>query len=267
MSTADTAAPPPDRAAAETVLYQVRDGVAEITLNRPKASNAFDLETARGVSAALQCAATDEAAEVVLLRGEGRLFCGGGDLEAMSAAPDREAFVAELASAAHDGVRVISTLAKPVVAAVQGAAAGIGLSLVLGADLVVAGRSARFVTAYTSVGLTPDGGMSWLLPRAIGQRRASELILTSEPVDSERALVLGIASEICDDDQVLAAARAAAQRLRGRPSHAVGAARALVRNSWDRPLGDHLDHEAATIARMSATEETAALIDGFLGRG
>jgi 2-(1,2-epoxy-1,2-dihydrophenyl)acetyl-CoA isomerase len=251
----------------DVVRYDVRERIAEITLNRPDVSNAIDLGTARRLHEAILRAAADEEVGAVLLRGEGRLFCAGGDLAAMAAAPDRPAFVASLADAAHDSVRALDALSKPVVAAVQGAAAGVGFSLVLGADLVIAGESARFVTAYTTVGLTPDGGLSWLLPRIVGQRRAAELILTSRPVDAREAQVLGIVSEVTGDDGILDAARAAAAGLAARPTHALGAARRLVRSSWACSLGEHLDQEAATIARSSATEETAALITSFVNRG
>lgn len=247
------------------VEYAVRGRVAEVVLNRPESSNAVDLPTARGLADAIRLAGADAGVDVVLLRGRGERFCGGGDLAAMAAAPDRQGFLADLAAAAHEAVRAIDGLGKPVVAAVHGAAAGVGFSLVLGADVVVAGESARFVTAYTSVGLTPDGGMSWLLPRAIGQRRATELLLTSDPVSAARALDLGIASEVCPDQDVLARARERAISLAARPAHALGEARRLVRASWDRELTKHLDDEAATIARSSGEEVTVALIARFVG--
>lgn len=201
--------------------YAVRGRIAEIILSRPEASNAIDTAMARALADAFSRAGADDRVDVVLLRGRGQRFCGGGDLGAMAAAPDRQAFVAELAATAHDAVRAAEALRKPVVAAVQGAAAGIGFSLVLGADVVVLGQSTRLVTAYTSVGLTPDGGMSWLLPRVVGQRRATELILTAEPITSARALELGIASEVCADADVLTRAceRAGSPWLHGRPPH------------------------------------------------
>ncbi|AEH09472.1 MULTISPECIES: enoyl-CoA hydratase/isomerase family protein [Protofrankia] len=267
MSTASTSISPTPTVFGGVVRYDVRERVAEVTLDRPDVSNAIDVETARALHQAIERAATDSAANVVLLQGAGRLFCAGGDLAAMGAAPDRPAFVSSLANAAHEAVKALDALTKPVVVAVQGAAAGIGLSLVLGADLVVAGASARFVTAYTSVGLTPDGGLSWLLPRTVGQRRAIELILTSEPLDAARAQTLGIVSEICEDAEVATAARAAAARLAARPAHALGAARGLVRASWARTLEEHLDKESETIARASGEQETAALIASFLDRG
>jgi 2-(1,2-epoxy-1,2-dihydrophenyl)acetyl-CoA isomerase len=267
VSANSTGIAPASAVPSDVVLYEVVGRVAEVTLNRPEVSNAVDLDVARHLRRAVDQAVSDSAVDVLLLRGAGRLFCGGGDLAAMRAAPDRPAFLASLANAAHEAVRAIHALEKPVVAAVQGAAAGIGFSLVVAADLVVAGESARFVTAYTSLGLTPDGGLSWLLPRAIGERRAVELLLTSDPLDAARAQAFGIVSEICCDDDVLPRSRATAARLAARPTHALGAARRLVRTSWGHTLEEHLDTEAQAIARASATDEAAALIAGFLDRG
>ncbi|MFT4299589.1 MAG: enoyl-CoA hydratase/isomerase family protein [Aeromicrobium sp.] len=250
----------------QTVSYSVTGHVAEITLQRPDAANAFNLPMARGFLAAVTRAVTDDDVRVILLAGAGARFCAGGDLASMIDAPDPQAALAELADLAHQSVRVLDAAGgKPVVAAVQGAAAGIGMSFVLGADVVVAARSARFVTAYTSVGLTPDGGMSWLLPRVVGQRRAAELLLTARPVSAEEAERIGIVSHLTDDDP-LVEARTQAAALAARPAEALAQARRLVRSAWSRDLSAHLDDEAATISRMVGTEPTQALITTFLRR-
>ncbi|WP_249010355.1 enoyl-CoA hydratase/isomerase family protein [Conexibacter sp. DBS9H8] len=251
--------------AGSPVLYAASEQVATITLNRPAQANAVDLDVARSLEQAILRALGDPAADVLLLAGAGARFCGGGDLSAMAAAPDRPAFIRELADTAHRAVLALDRADKPVLAAVQGAAAGIGLSLLLSADLVIAETSARFVTAYTSVGLTPDGGMSWLLPRAVGQRRATELILTAAPLGAEAAQALGIVSTVCPDGESLTHARAAAAALTARPGHALSSARRLIRESWSRPLAEHLDAEAAAISAAAGTPETEALIRRFLG--
>jgi len=251
----------------DLVLYRTDGGVAEIRLNRPMASNSLDLPMTRALHEAIVRAEQDENASVVLLLGEGRLFCGGGDLAAMNAAPDRRSFIAELASAAHEAILAMDALSKPVVVGVQGAAAGIGFSIVLGADIVVAGESTKFVTAYTTIGLTPDGGLSWRLPRTVGQRVASELVLTSDPVEAERAQALGIVSTVCPDAEIEATARAAAEKLAARPPHVLGTARMLVRTQWEHTFSEHLNVEAAMIAEAAGTDETGALIAKFLNRG
>jgi 2-(1,2-epoxy-1,2-dihydrophenyl)acetyl-CoA isomerase len=253
-------------ATAPSVLYDVRDHVACVTLNRPYAANAVDLGLARHLRDAVLRADGDPDARVVLLSGAGKIFCAGGDLTAMAAAPDRPAFLAELAATAHSAVRAMHDLSKPLIAAVQGSVAGVGFSLALGADMVIAARSAAFITAYTSVGLTPDGGLSWLLPRAIGQQRALELLMTSRPLPADQAQALGIVSDVRDDTDLAEAARAVAARLAARPAHALGQARRLVRSSWAHTLDEHLDVEADTITRVSAGPEAAELIAGFVDR-
>ncbi len=167
---------------AEPVRYAVDGNVARITLNRPEVSNAVDLPAAHAFEVAVQRAGADDEVRAVLLTGAGPRFCAGGDLAAMAADEDPAGYVRELALVFDRGLRSLAALPKPVVAAVHGAVAGAGLGVVLSADLVVAARSTKFAFAYTGVGLTPDCGVSVLLPRAIGQQRALQLALT--PVHS-----------------------------------------------------------------------------------
>lgn len=245
------------------VIFTVDGGVATIELNRPESSNALDLPLAAALAGALDAAAADDSVRVVLLLGRGRLFCGGGDVTAMAAAEDRGAFLRELADAAHQVVRRLDVIEKPVVAGVQGAAAGAGLALTLSADLVVAGESATFLTAYTAIGLTPDCGTSWLLPRAIGLKRALDLVLTGRRLSAAEAVDLGIATQTCPDGEVAAVARSVADRLAGGPAYALGRARRLLRSSLSSTLDEHLDREAAAIAAAGTTAEATALIDAF----
>lgn len=248
------------------ITLDVVDGVAHLAFDRPEASNALDMATGRAVEDALGQVRDDADVRVLLLSGNGRMFSSGGDLAAMADADDRPAFVHALAEQAHRATRLLDALEKPVVAAVHGAAAGIGLSFVLGADLVVADRSTRFVTAYTSVGLTPDGGQSWLLPRVVGLQRALELTLTPRRLTAEEAADWGIVTRVVDDGTALDEARVVAAQLAAGPAAAAGRARRLLREGWERSLDDQLDVEARSIADSSATEESRALIDGFLRR-
>jgi 2-(1,2-epoxy-1,2-dihydrophenyl)acetyl-CoA isomerase len=254
-------------AGASPVVLGVADGVGHVELNRPDASNTIDVPWTEAFTAALEQARDDDAVRVVLLTGRGRMFCAGGDLGAMDAAPDPSAYLRGLADALHEAVRLLDGLEKPVVVGVQGAAAGAGLSLVLGGDLVVAGRSASFVTAYTAVGLTPDGGQSWLLPRVVGLQRALELTLTPRRLSAEEAQAWGIVASIVDDEAVAEEALALARRLADGPARALGRARRLLRSSFDATLSDQLDVESRTIAASVAEPESAALISRFLARG
>ncbi|OUZ11385.1 hypothetical protein BHE97_05080 [Aeromicrobium sp. PE09-221] len=249
-----------------TVTTTVEGAVGYVTLDRPADANALDLPTSRALEAAVAELAADERARVVVLRGNGRVFCAGGDLAAMMEEADRGAYLRELVESAHRAVEAMQLLGKPLVVAVQGAAAGIGFSFALGADLVVATESAKFVTAYTSVGLTPDGGMSWLLPRAIGQQRALDLIVSGRPLPAAEARDWGIVGRLCADDALDATVSEAAAVLADRPVTAIGRARRLVRSSWERSLVEHLGAEAESISSIAATDEAGERITRFLKR-
>lgn len=151
------------------VLLTRDGGVATITLNRPDQGNAIDMDLARALGAAARDCAGDPAVRCVVLAGNGRLFCAGGDIASFAAAGDRAgAFLHELASALHEAALVLARMDKPLLTLVHGPAAGAGLSLALLGDVVLAGEAAHFTAAYSGIGLTPDGGMSWLLPRRRG---------------------------------------------------------------------------------------------------
>lgn len=155
---------------------------------------------------------------------------------------------------------------KPVVAGVQGAAAGAGLALTLASDLVVAGGSAKFLCAYTAIGLTPDCGTSWLLPQAVGLQRALQLTLTNRALTAAEAQQWGVVTQTCADDQVAATARAVADALAAGPARALGLSRKLLRSARTRSLDEHLDLEAASISAMGTTPEAEALVEHFAGR-
>ncbi|MEV6810826.1 enoyl-CoA hydratase/isomerase family protein [Micromonospora sp. NPDC051296] len=246
------------------VRYEVDTALARITLDRPAASNAIDLPTAESFAAAVARAAADETVRAVLLTGAGRRFCAGGDLAAMAAAADRGAYVHALASTLDLGLRALADLPKPVVAAVQGAAAGAGLAAVLSADVAVAGRSAKFAAAYTAVGLTPDCGFSRLLPRAVGQPRALHLTLTRRSLSAAEALEWGLVAEVVDDDELTARAEALAAELAAGPVRALGEAKRLLRGSWHQSPQEVAEDEARTIAALVTGPEASERIDAFL---
>ena len=252
------------RSDSDAVLLDVENGVARIVLNRPETGNALTVEICHGLRAAFESVSNDASARVVLLSAQGRQFCAGGDLRAIQIAPDRAAFVLELVTAAHAAVRVIAELKKPVVTSVHGAAAGAGLSLVLLSDLVIASDRASFMTAYTAVGLTPDCGQSWLLPRAIGSSRALDLTLQSRRVGAQVALSMGLVSRVVADGTHADEALRLARSLADGPAEASGRARALIRQGYAAGFDAHLDLEAASISAMAGTVEAGALIDAFL---
>lgn len=249
------------------VDLEVRDGVAHLMLNRPDAANAIDLTLARELRAAVEQIAAEDAARAVVLSGAGKRFCGGGDVASFVEVEDRAAYLLELATEADAAARALADLAKPVVAAVHGAVAGAGLALMLSADVVIAATGTKFVFAYPGIGLTPDCGVSYLLPRAIGQQRALAFALANRPIMSPTAQEWGMVAEVAGDQhETLARASAMAAGWAAGPAAALGEARRLLRAGWELDRVAVGAEEAATIARAVVGDEAVALVDRFLGR-
>ena len=249
----------------EPVLYRSHDGIASITLNRPKSANAIDLVTAHRF-AALVRTIDPATTRVVTLRGSGARFCGGGDVAAFAAADDQARCLLQIATTLGLAVCDLDRLPVPVIAGVHGAVAGAGLGVMLAADITVAGRSTKFTMAYGGVGLTPDCGVSYLLPRAIGSQRALELALTGRVLDAVEARDWGLVTEVVDDDQVAARVEEIAHRLAGTAPSAAGQARRLLRAGVDRSLEETVLDEARTIAAAVETSDAQHLIGRFLQR-
>lgn len=250
----------------ETVDLAIREGIAHLTLTRPESANAFDLPTATAFGQAVDQIADSSDVRAVVLSGQGKRFCAGGDVASFDAADDPQAYIRELADVLDGAMQRFAALPVATVVAVQGAAAGAGLSVMLGADVIVAARSTKFVTAYASIGLTPDVGLSWLLPRAIGQVRALDLLLTGRVLDGPTALDWGLVTELTDDDPLVRAQEIAATIASG-PAQALGQARRLVRNAWSTSRSEAGDDESRTIADRVGTEEAQELIGAFLAPG
>ncbi|MGW0949489.1 enoyl-CoA hydratase/isomerase family protein [Streptomyces sp. NPDC002623] len=246
------------------VRFEVEAAVGTITLARPEVSNSVDLDTATAFGAAVDRAAADDAVRVVVLRGDGPRFCAGGDAAWISSAGDTHAALLELAGVFDGALQRLGRIPKPVVAAVQGAAAGAGLGVVLAADLVVSTRTARYLTAYAGIGLTPDCGVSWLLPRAVGQQRALELALTGRILSAEEAQAWGIVTTVVDDDGLDDAMAELTARLTAASPFALGQARRLIRSSFDQSRVDSGQDESESIAAASLTDEARASISKFV---
>lgn len=251
----------------ETLEFALQRGVARITLNRPDAANAIDLQLARELmEVALRC---DEDTEVraVLLRASGRMFCAGGDLGAFAAAgDDMPALLKEMTTYLHAGISRLARMHAPVIAAVQGAAAGAGFSLACAADLVVASERAKFTMAYTRAGLTPDGSSTWFLPRIIGQRRTRELMLTNRTLTAAEALAWGLVNEVVGEDAVDARATALAEELAAGPTLAYGVTKKLLMRSPFEGLEAQLEHEGRSIADSARSADAREGIDAFFAK-
>jgi len=248
-----------------SVGIEIADGVAGIRIARADVSNAIDLPTATALGAAVDRALADPDVRVVLLSGDGPRFCAGGDVASMLAAEDQAGYLEELAGVLDGVLQRLAAGEKPVVAAVQGAVAGAGLAVMLSCDLIVAEEATRFVSAYAGVGLTPDCGLSWLLPRAVGQVRALELLLTQRVLRAEEALAWGLVTEVAAGSALERAGELAAAIAAG-PAEAYGQARRLVRGAAERSRAETGADEARTIARAVTTPYAQQRLSAFAGR-
>jgi 2-(1,2-epoxy-1,2-dihydrophenyl)acetyl-CoA isomerase len=246
------------------VLTEADDDVWRITLDRPDTGNAIDPEMARGLAAAVRDRPDDTRA--VLILGNGPRFCVGGDVRLFAAAEDPGAFLGQLARDWHEVVRLLLTCPVPVLAGVHGAVAGAAVGLVGACDIVVCGRSTKIRPAYGAIGLSPDGGSSWALARALGTHRALELMLTNSTLTAADAHLFGLVGRLVEDDELRPAAIALAQEVAAGPIRAMVRTRALVRRAATRSLDEQLDEEARLIAESAADPEGREGVRAFVER-
>ena len=249
-----------------TVSFALAEGVATVTLNRPDVANTMNLQFGRDLLDAARRCGSEGGVRAVVITGAGKAFCFGGDLGAMmmNEGDAREEYLRELTVDLHAAIVAFTCLEAPVIAAVNGTAAGAGVGLVAMADLAVAAESAKFSLAYTGVGLTPDGSTSYFLPRVLGMKRAMELVLTNRPLTAAEALDWGLVNKVVPDGQAAAEAAALAARLAAGPLGAFGQAKRLLRSGAS--LEAQLEDESRTIARQSKGAEAAEGIGAFLGK-
>jgi 2-(1,2-epoxy-1,2-dihydrophenyl)acetyl-CoA isomerase len=242
------------------LITEVADGVATLTLNRPDALNALNAELRRALSAAIKSAARDAANRAVVITGAGRGFCAGADLRGGSGERD---FRAVLTAEYNPLIAAIRGLPKPVVAAVNGVAAGAGVSLALAADLVVASEDARFVPAFNRIGLVPDSGMARVLVRALGRHRAFEILVGERQLGATDARDLGLVAAVVPGEQLADAARELAQRLAAGPTVGIGLTKRLLNAAEDATLPDALRLEAELQALAGRTDDHAEGVAAF----
>jgi 2-(1,2-epoxy-1,2-dihydrophenyl)acetyl-CoA isomerase len=250
--------------AAPTIHLEIRESIAFLSLARPDAANTMNLEFGREFLAAAFAIEAAPNVRAVVLTGQGKNFCFGGDLKGMVASgTDVRAYLTELTTNLHAGMALLARLDAPVVAAVNGTAAGAGLGLVLAADLAIAARSAKFAPAYTGVGLTPDAGCTFLLPRAVGYKRAMELLLTNRVLDAQQALDWGLVNQVVEDERLAETAAALAARLAAGPAGAFGAVKRLLAEA-EPGFESQLARESRSIAARGMTAEGREGIAAFL---
>jgi 2-(1,2-epoxy-1,2-dihydrophenyl)acetyl-CoA isomerase len=248
--------------------FEVRDHVAHITLNRPEAANALNLDLAQELEeVSLRCD-EDAAVRAVLLTGAGKLFCAGGDLKSFAAQSPAElpAHLKRVTLYLHTAMNRFARMRAPLVIAVNGSAGGAGLSLICAGDLVLAVESAKFTMSYTRVGLTPDGSSTYYLPRIVGLRRAMELALTNRTMTASEAEAMGIITRVVPDSEVMTQAGKLAAELASGATTALGGVKRLLYASANNSLSEQMELETELIAECARTADAQEGIAAFLGK-
>lgn len=249
----------------ESVLYDLANGVATITLNRPDAMNSLTGGMKTGLRSALERAAADEAVRAVVLTGAGRAFCAGQDLrEHEDNISSGRGLDDTVRKHYNPMVQSIVSMPKPVLAAVNGVAAGAGASLAFACDLIIASEKASFLMAFTKVGLAPDSGASWTLQRLVGRAKAAELLLLAEPVKANEALDLGMVNRVVPADQLDGSVRELARRLAAGPTVAYGAVKTALDHAATHTLPEALEREAELQDLCEQTSDHHSSTGAFL---
>ncbi|HEY1629699.1 MAG TPA: 2-(1,2-epoxy-1,2-dihydrophenyl)acetyl-CoA isomerase PaaG [Rhizomicrobium sp.] len=229
----------------ETILFEVANGAARLTLNRPDRLNSFTVQMHEEVADALGEVETNDEIRALVLTGAGRGFCAGQDLSDRAVAPgvDGVDLGESLENRYNPLVRRLTQLPKPVICAVNGVAAGAGANIAFAADIVLAARSAKFIQSFANIGLVPDSGGTWILPRLAGQARALGLALTGEALSAEKAEEWGLIWRVVDDAQLQEETATLAVKLASGPTKGLAAIKETIRGSWANDLSAQLDIE------------------------
>lgn len=245
-----------------TVKYRQQDSIALITINRPEAMNSFDDGLRSDLYSAMKQAADDSSVRVVVLTGEGRSFSAGADL---NVGFDRDKTVEEILQKSYRPImECINTMSKPVIAAVNGSAAGIGLSMALTCDLLVIAENAFMLSPFTTISLVPDGGLNWLLVNQLGYRRAFELSVESQRIPAARAVELGLANRAVPADELLTAAMDWASALAERAPLSIAATKKAMRHAAASDWASTFDLEAPLQSSLQTSADCEEGVAAFL---
>ncbi len=246
----------------ETIDFKADGPVARITLNRPDRLNSFTAQMHGELRDAL---ANLSDARVVVLTGAGRGFCAGQDLNDRAVAPGEAVDLGETVEGSWNPlIRTLTSLPQPVIARVNGVAAGAGANVALACDIVVAARSAKFIQSFSAIGLIPDSGGTWVLPRLVGQARALGLALTGEPLPAHKAAEWGMIWKAVEDEALDAEVDALANHLASLPPLGLAAIKQMIRSSWDHSLDQELDHQRDAMRRLGFTQDYREGVAAFL---
>ena len=250
----------------QTIRYATQDGVGSVTLNRPDRLNSFTAQMHEELAAALDAADADDKVRAILLTGEGRGFCAGQDLADRAVSPGGEAVDLGFTVEKYWSplVKRLAGRDKPVICAVNGVAAGAGANIALACDIVIAARSAKFIQSFANIGLIPDSGGTWILPRSIGQARALGLALTAEPLAAEKAEIWGLIWKCVDDDALPGEALALAKKLAAGPTRGLAATKHLIRASLGKTLDEELNIERDTMRELGFSADYQEGVAAFM---
>mgnify|MGYP001500198685 FL=1 len=249
----------------QTVKYETASGVATITLNRPDSLNAMSPAMAKELHDVALRIDADTRVRAVILTGSGKAFCAGGDLGEFVAAGDRaRTLILQMTGDLHLALSRLSRNRAPVIAAVNGTAAGAGFSLAMAADLAIAEEQAVFTMAYTNAGLSPDGSSTYFMPRKIGDRRTRELMLTNRLLAAPEALDWGVVNQVVENGAALVAAQAMAERMAAGPTEAYAQVKRLLDASFSQTLESQMELEARAIATQVASVDGQEGMQAFV---
>lgn len=251
----------------DVILYEVNEGVATITLNRPDKLNAFTDEMLYSLQDILKNAQRDDAVRCLLITGAGHGFCSGQDLGEAQARADEEdnpSYGEHLRNTYNPIITRMTTMLKPIITAINGVAAGAGMSIALSGDYKIAAESASFIQAFVKIGLVPDSGSTWMLPRLIGYTKAMDLMLTGRKVKAQEALDIGMVNQVVPNEQLMEEADKLASQFAQAPTKSIGYIKQAMNFASNSNLIDALEYEAKMQTLAGRTEDHSEGLNSFL---
>ncbi len=246
----------------QTIEFKLEGGIARLTLNRPDRLNSFTVEMHEEVADALSKL---EGARVLVLTGAGRGFCAGQDLGDRAVAPGQSVDLGESVEKRYNPlIRRLTSLPLPVIARVNGVAAGAGANIALACDVVIAAKSAKFIQSFASIGLIPDSGGTWVLPRLVGQARALGLALTAEPLTADRAEQWGLIWKAVEDERIDEEVDGLAARFANAPTKGLARIKKMIRESWGHSLDEELDLQRDSMRELGFTYDYREGVAAFM---
>ena len=247
----------------ETLQTDVKDNIAYVLLNRPERLNSFDMKLGEELYHTLREIGSKPEIKAVVIKGTGKGFCGGGDVKEMHNAEDKPQFLRDLIKGIHNCVIEMRTMEKPVIAAVNGAAFGAGLSLALACDIIISVEEAKFGTAFIGIGLAPGCGTQFFT-KLVGYQKACEYILTSKVFTAQKAAEIGIVNRVIESNKLDDAVEEFASKFRKLPPIAVGKAKMLINKSLDNDMLTHLELESKTASHSAGTDDFKEGVAAFV---